>query len=177
MSVKRCGERCQIVASIVRDSVSGTPKIKAGAFIIIEQMNSACQQCCQGKGFYKNCIKPLQNVCSEAIKPHNDVAFNDHYDDHINNKDHKTGRWHAEPNKSGRLGTFHVNPPVVKPEPIKPLNNKIERKPNNNVNKPQNVQGNPNNNNYSLPGSCCTDPWGRKPYYGDYGKPSNGFSS
>ena len=83
MSVKRCGERCQTVATIAKDSVVGSPKIKAGAYVLIAQMQGACQQCCQGKGFYENCVKPIKNFLSNGIKPHNDPAF-DGLEDHIN---------------------------------------------------------------------------------------------
>ena len=71
--------------------VNGNVYVKVGATGTLIAMTRECQSCCKGKGFYENCVKPIADIISQGVKPHNDPAFNDKYDDHLNNN--KTGNW------------------------------------------------------------------------------------
>lgn len=89
-SVKRCESMCDNLASSLRAIIiNGSRKVRFGATLSVEALNSQCKKCCQGKGFYENCVKPLQHY----INTPSDPAFNDHYDDYLNNWDVNSGKW------------------------------------------------------------------------------------
>lgn len=78
--ISRCEENCESVASAALLCVEGSKKVKVVSFGAIEAAKRFCIKCCQGGGFYENCVKPLLKYCQAPQDP----AFNDRWDDRLN---------------------------------------------------------------------------------------------
>ncbi len=87
-SVKSCQNSCDIFLSAAAACSSGSLTLKASIAALLNQLNKQCKECCKGKGFFENCIKPLQKYIQQPTDP----AFPDHYDD-MNNRNQNTGQW------------------------------------------------------------------------------------
>lgn len=77
--------------------VNGNVYVRFGGAAGIAGLVKGCQKCCRDKGFWENCAKPVATVLKQAMQAHDDAAFNDHYDDHINNQNPITGAWRENP--------------------------------------------------------------------------------
>ena len=80
-SYSKCAGYCEDARDAAMMFLRGNNVVRGLTVIGVKRLYAGCKSCCKGKGFYKNCIEPLQKYIQQ---PH-DHMFPDESDDIINN--------------------------------------------------------------------------------------------